>query len=125
MTTYTSTSPSSSVLQSPRTKFVVTILLVFLVGAVVGALAMNVGAHKGLHRAAFWSDTGREISLHKLQKELDLTPDQTEKLKSVLEDFSKYYQDVLATGKGSIYKILNEEQQHKFDRLLNDAQDKR
>ena len=121
MTTYTST----GTLQSPKTQFVVTIVLVFLVGTVVGALAMNLGVHKGLHRAAFWSDTGREISLHKLQKELDLTPDQTEKLKSVLDDFSKYYQDVLATGKGSIYKILNEEQRRKFDRLLNDAQDKR
>ena len=73
MTTYTGT----GTLQSPKTQFVVTIVLVFLVGTVVGALVMNLGAHKGLHRAAFWSDTGREISLHRLQKELDLTPDQT------------------------------------------------
>ena len=56
---------------------------------------------------------------------MDLTPDQTDKLKSILDDFSKYYQDVLATGKGSIYKILNEDQRRRFDRLLNDAQDKR
>ena len=59
MTTYTGT----GTLQSPKTQFVVTIVLVFLVGTVVGALVMNLGAHKGLHRAAFWSDTGREISL--------------------------------------------------------------
>src|ERR1700724_3815132 len=119
MTTYTAA--DTRTMQNPKTAFVVTIVLVFLVGAVVGALAMNFGAHNRLHRAAFWTDPGKDISIHRLQKELDLTPAQTEQLKTVLDDFSRYYQDVLATGKTSIYKILNEEQKHKFDRLLNEA----
>jgi hypothetical protein len=121
MTTYTAT----RTLRNPQTTLVVTMLLVFLAGAVAGALAMNFGAHKGLHRTAFWTDPGKDISIRRLQKELNLSPDQTEQLKTVLADFSKYYQDVLATGKTSIYKILNEDQKRKFDRLLNEPQDRR
>ncbi|MBZ5591136.1 MAG: periplasmic heavy metal sensor [Acidobacteriia bacterium] len=109
-------------LQNPKIGIAFTLVLVFLVGAVVGALAMNVGVHKGLHRVPFWTDSGKEISLHRLQKELDLTPEQTEQLKTALDDFSRYYQDVLAIGKTSIYKILNDEQKHKFDRLMNEPQ---
>jgi hypothetical protein len=107
-------------IQSPRTAFAATIVLVFLSGVVVGAVAMNFGVHKGLHRAAFWTQPGKEISIVRLQKELDLTPAQTEQLKTLLDDFAHYYQAVLANGKGSIYKILNEEQKRKFDRLLNE-----
>jgi hypothetical protein len=118
MTTYTAT----RTLQSPKTGIVVTLFLVFLAGTVVGALAMDFGAHKGLHRAAFWTDPGKDISLRRLQKELDLTPDQTAQIKTALDDFSRYYQDVLATGKTSIYKILNDQQRRKFDQLMNQSQ---
>jgi hypothetical protein len=41
-----------------------------------------------------------------------------------LADFSRYYLDVLATGKTSIYKILNEDQKRKFDNLLKASQSK-
>lgn len=111
-------------MQNPRTAFFVTVTLVFLVGVAAGALAMKVGVHKGLHSAAFWTDPGRDISIHRLQKDLDLTPEQTEQLRTVLADFSRYYLDVLATGKTSIYKILNEDQKRKFDLLLNESQSK-
>lgn len=107
-------------IQSPRAAFAVTVILVFLSGAVVGALAMNFGVHKGLHRVAFWTAPGKEISVHRLQRELDLTPAQTEQLKSILNDFAHYYEDVLANGKTRIYTILNEEQRRKFDRLVNE-----
>ena len=33
-----------------------------------------------------------------------------------------HYQDVLATGKTSIYKILNDDQKRKFDRLVTQSQ---
>jgi len=106
----------------PRTAFCLTMLVVFLCGAAAGALVMNYGAHRGLHRTAFWTDPGKEISIHRLQRELALTPEQTEKLKVLLDDFAHYYRDVLATGKRSIYTILNDEQKKKFDRLLNEPE---
>ena len=109
-------------MQHPRTAFCLTMLAVFLCGAAAGALIMNYGAHRGLHRAAFWTDPGKEISINRLQRELDLTPAQTEQLKVLLDDFAHYYRDVLATGKRSIYKILNDEQKRKFDRLLNEPE---
>ena len=118
MTTYSAV----RTLENPKIGIAITLVLVFLVGAVVGALAMNLGVHKALHRNAFWTDPGKQISLHRLQKELDLTPEQTEQLKTTLDDFSRYYQDVLAIEKTSIYKILNERQRRKFDQLVNDAQ---
>jgi Spy/CpxP family protein refolding chaperone len=118
MTTYA----EARTMESPRTAFVLTMLLVFLSGAAAGALAMNFGLHKGLHRTAFWTDPGKDLSIRRLQRELDLTPAQTEQLKTILDDFAHYYRDVLNTGKGSIYKILNEEQKRKFDRLLNEPE---
>ena len=109
-------------IQNPKTALCLTMAVVFLCGAVAGALVMNYGAHRGLHRAAFWTEPGKEISINRLQRELDLTPAQTEQLKVLLDDFAHYYRDVLATGKRSIYKILNDEQKRKFDRLLNEPQ---
>ena len=109
-------------IQSPRAAFAVTVLLVFLSGAVAGALAMNFGIHKGLHRTPFWTVPGQDISVHRLQRELELTPEKTEQLKSILSDFAHYYEDVLANGKTRIYTILNDEQRRKFDRLLNESQ---
>src|SRR6266481_6008606 len=41
-------------LQNPKVGIVFTLVLVFLVGVVAGALAMNLGVHKGLHRVPFW-----------------------------------------------------------------------
>jgi len=111
-------------MQNPRAALAATVLLVFLSGAVVGALAMNFGVHKGLHQVAFWTAPGKEISVHRLQRQLDLTPAQTEQLKSILNDFAHYYEDVLANGKPRIYTILNDEQKRKFDSLLNEPQGK-
>jgi hypothetical protein len=68
------------------------------------------------------TDPGKQFSLQRLQKEMHLTPDQTDQRKTALDDFSRYYQDVLAIGKTSIYRILNEQQKHKFDRLMDEAQ---
>lgn len=96
--------------------------LVFLCGAVVGALAMNLGIHNRLHKSTFWTDAGKAAYLDKVKKELDLTPTQGEQMESILDDFSQYYRTVLSDGKARIMQILNEEQKHKFERLLQDSQ---
>lgn len=92
--------------------------LVFLCGAVVGALAFDLGVHKSLHKAAFWTETGKALYLEKVTKELDLTPAQTAQMESILDDFAQYYRTVLSDGKTRIMQILNEEQKRKFQRLL-------
>jgi hypothetical protein len=110
-----------------------TLLLVFLCGAMAGALAMSLGFHKWIHRSApHWDEAGNQISVPRLTKELDLTPDQTRQLEAELDDFVKYYHavqaemdEVRATGKNGILRILNEEQKRKFEKLTADLDAKR
>ncbi len=119
-------SPDSVVMErgvsrwGPRLTGISTLVLVFLCGAVVGALAFNLGAHKALHKAPFWTDPGRAVSMERVKKELDLTPDQVEQMESILDDFSKYYQTVLSDGKARIMHILNDSQKKKFDQILQE-----
>jgi uncharacterized membrane protein len=108
----------------PKTLCAVTLVLVFLCGAVAGALAMNLGLHTRLHQPAFDTPAGKALNFDHLQKELQLTPAQAEQMRSVLNDFWDYYRTVLTDGKVRVEQILNEEQRKKFERLLQEAQQK-
>jgi Spy/CpxP family protein refolding chaperone len=109
--------------QNPR--ILSTLLLVFLAGATTGALSMRMGLHDKLHRSS--ASGSREAVLQKFRTELDLTGAQTEKLGTVLDDYSQYYQslqdqldDLRATGKTRILQILNSDQRAKFERMMAD-----
>lgn len=107
-----------------------TLFVVFLFGASVGALAMRAGLHQVLHRPGpYWKEGGKEISLQRFKKELDLTPVQEQQMETVLDDFMMYYQtlqgqmdEVRASGKDRIVRILSEDQRKKFERMMNDLQ---
>lgn len=117
--------------QNPR--ILATLLLVFLCGAMAGALTMSLGAHKWMHKPPpYWDEGGKQISMQRFTKELDLTPDQARQLETVLDDFMKYYHnlqsemvEVRATGKNNILRILNDDQKHKFEKMMNDLEAKR
>ena len=104
----------------PRAAGISTLILVFLCGTVVGALAFTMGAHKQLHREPFWSAQGKSVALEKIKHDLDLTPAQAEQMESILDDFAQYYRTVLSDGKSRIMHILNEDQKKKFERLLQE-----
>lgn len=62
-----------------------------------------------------------------LKTDLNLTPDQAQKIETLLEDLAKYYDNVQAQmddfrqdGKDRIKKILTPEQQKKFDKIINE-----
>ena len=93
--------------------------LVFLCGAVAGAVAMNIG-HTTLHQRPFWENNPKSDYLKTVKKELDLSPQQTAEMESVLNDFAKYYQTVLSDGKARILNILNDEQKRKFEKMLKE-----
>jgi hypothetical protein len=103
------------------------LLLVFLSGAVAGALTMRAGLHDHLHRsAAFWKEDRPQLSYDYLKQELHLTPKQAEQLKSILDDMVKYHddveaqiEDVRATGKNRILKILDPGQRAQFQKLCD------
>jgi len=107
--------------QASRMTCVMTVTLVFLSGAIAGAVVMNLGGHKWMHRSAvpFWTEGGKEVWLQRWKKDLNLTPNQTEEMKLILDDFGVYYRNVLSDGKARILKILDEEQKRKFNNLLD------
>jgi Spy/CpxP family protein refolding chaperone len=115
--------PDQPTWQNPR--ILTTLVLVFLAGAMAGAIGMRAGLHKELQRsAAYWKGDKAEFSYDLLKRELDLTPDQSERLKTILDDFVKYHddleiqiEDVRATGRNRIVQILTPAQRKRFEQL--------
>jgi hypothetical protein len=105
---------------SPKFAGVGVLLLVFLCGAMAGAVAMNLGAHNKLHPRPFWDNTAKTEYLKTVARQLDLTPAQRSQMESILDDFSKYYQTVLSDGRARIFNILNDEQKVKFEKMLKE-----
>jgi hypothetical protein len=113
--------------QNPR--ILALLLLIFLCGALAGALTMRSSLHTKLHHggAPYWKDDSAQLfSYDKLKKELNLTSEQSERLKTILDDFVKYHEDLetqiedmRATGKNRIVQMLTVEQRRKFERLCN------
>jgi Spy/CpxP family protein refolding chaperone len=110
--------------QNPR--ILTTLVMVFLCGALAGAITMRSGLHDKLHRsaAAYWKDGQSEFSYDRLKRELNLTSDQAERLKTILDDFVKYHEDlqnqiedVRATGRNRILQMLTPEQRRRFEQL--------
>ena len=116
--------------RNPRVLY--TLVCVFLCGLVAGAATMRLRFPPERHvGGAYWKEGAREISLQRFKKELDLTPEQAKEMELVLDDFMMYYQslqaqmdDVRATGKSRILKILREDQKTKFEKIIGDIQHK-
>ncbi|HLY19213.1 MAG TPA: hypothetical protein VKR61_18435 [Bryobacteraceae bacterium] len=104
---------------SPKLAGVGALLLVFLCGAVAGAVAMNLG-HSALHPRPFWDNSAKTEYLKEVARQLDLTPEQRTQMASILDDFAKYYQTVLSDGRARIFSILNDEQKVKFEKMLKE-----
>ena len=88
----------------------------------------SVFRRSGISRDFAWNEAGREITLQKFKKELNLTPHQTEEFGAHLDDFMTYYQyaqaqmeDVRATEKGRILRILQEDQKVKFEKMMGEV----
>lgn len=105
---------------NPKLVATISLTLVFLCGGVVGALVMDLGVHNRQRPAAFETVQGQTMYFEHLQKELDLSPAQSEQVKSILGDFWQYYRTVLSECRGRIDQILTPEQRAKFERLLQD-----
>jgi Spy/CpxP family protein refolding chaperone len=80
----------------------------------------------------YWKEGGKEISLQRFRRELDLTAEQAGQMEAVLDDFVLYYQtlqtqmdEVRASGKDRIVRILNPEQRKRFEKMVADAQARR
>lgn len=110
---------------SPRV--LLSLVLVFLCGMMAGALVMRYGVHGMLHSREPGLDP--RLTVENLRKELNLSPEQAEQLKIILDDFVMYVQslqsqmdELRGAGKERIRRVLNPEQQRKFDKLLAQLQ---
>jgi len=117
-------------------KVVGTLVVVFLAGAAVGALSMQMGLHERLHRTVSAATIpvapkaiGNDALVGRFKSELDLSPEQTDKIAMVLADYREYYHslqdqldDVRSTGKSRIMQILDEKQRAKFEKIMGDLQ---
>lgn len=114
--------------RNPRV--IAVLLLVFLSGAVAGALVARTTVLASNRKySPVWTEGGKEISLQRLKKELDLTPLQAQQVETVLDDFMRYYSslqsqmdEVRANGKDRLFRILREDQQRKFEQMLAEMQ---
>jgi Spy/CpxP family protein refolding chaperone len=105
---------------NPKLVVAITLTLVFLCGGVVGAVVMDLGVHNRQRTPAFESAQGQTVYFERLQKELDLTPAQSEQVKSILGDFWQYYRTVLSECRGRIDQLLTPAQRVKFEQILQD-----
>src|SRR5581483_10069821 len=103
---------------SPKVVCAISFVMVFLVGGVAGAVVMDMGVHNRQRPPAFESSQGQAMYFERLQKELDLTPAQSEQVKSILNDFWQFYRSVLSEGRTRIDQVLTPEQRQKFERIL-------
>ena len=98
-------------------------VLIFLCGAVAGAVVMSISGHAGLHAPVVHgtrATSGLSMSVTEWKQQLDLTDGQTTQLTSVLDDFSRYYDNVMADGNSRIIQILNPQQRAKFEQMLRE-----
>lgn len=108
------------------------ILLVFLCGSAAGALGARYRYRQIAQKPmAAWKEAGKEISLQKFRKELSLTDGQAKEIELVLDDFMMYYQtlqaqmdEVRASGKERIIRVLDAGQREKFDRMMTELQNR-
>jgi pilus assembly protein TadC len=90
---------------------------VFLCGGALGAVVMSYWGHTALHGARPAAD-GMYMSTREWQQELNLTDEQTRLLTSILDDYSRYYNNLTADGNSRIMQILNEEQKRKYQLMI-------
>jgi Spy/CpxP family protein refolding chaperone len=107
---------------NPKVLGALTLALVFLCGAVIGALAMDFGVHpkQGTATLETLQGKGKAATFARLQKELDLTPAQSQQVESTLNDFWQYYRTVLTDCKQRLEQSLTPAQKAKFERLLQE-----
>jgi hypothetical protein len=121
---------------SQNPKVIGTLVVVFLAGAAVGALSMQMGLHDKLHRTVSAAaiptvrkDSSNDALVQRFKTELNLSGDQTVKIAMVLDDYREYYQnlqdqldDVRSTGKTRIMQILDDQQRAKFEKIMSTLQ---
>jgi hypothetical protein len=110
-----------------------TLFFVFMSGAVGGAIIVRACYKPERHAyAPQWNAGGRELLMPRYTKELNLDAQQETEIAQILDDYMRYVQlleeqmnDVRATGKKRIMRVLREDQKKKFENMLTAARPNR
>lgn len=96
----------------------ISLVLIFLCGGVVGALVMSYWVHPAMHGSH--GTAGLSMSITEWKRQLSLSDDQARQLTSVLDDFSHYYDNLLADGNTRVLQILNPDQRRLYEKMMRD-----
>lgn len=111
--------PTSVALPRPAERVaIVSMLLVFLCGTLLGAVAMSYWFHPNVHGGPSGARV-MSISMKEFQQ-LNLTEEQTRQLTSVLDDFSHYYDNLLADGNSRVLQILTPQQRLRYEEMIRE-----
>jgi len=117
---------SSVTLPRPAERIAIfSLVIVFLCGGVAGAMAMSFWFHPILHGPHQQAQSGMTMSIDEWKRQLDLSDDQARQLMSVLDDFSHYYDNLLADGNTRILNLLNPVQKLKFEKMMRERKQAR
>ncbi len=108
------------------------VLLVFLCGSAAGALGARYRYRSNASKPQVTDGKeAKDVTLQKFRKELSLSDTQAKEIELVLDDFMMYYQtlqaqmdEVRASGKERIVRVLDEAQRKKFDQMMSDLQNR-
>jgi hypothetical protein len=103
--------------RSAKATLCISFALVFLCGAVTGAIVMNMKHHTA-NTSESRGHFHPQFELKHLHEELDLSDEQTRQLSMILDDVAKYYDNVLSDGQTRVMQILDDKQKEKFRKLL-------
>jgi Spy/CpxP family protein refolding chaperone len=105
------------------------LFLVFVAGGLSGAVTFRMARMMLRREPAAMAAAGpslrdKEQALALLKQELNLTPNQTERVSAIIDDYKRYYgniqdqvEEVRATGKNRILEVLDPQQRSKFEKL--------
>jgi hypothetical protein len=102
--------------------------VIFFCGAAFGAVGTNLYLHRFFApvKGPSFAYQGRRITMEQMQHDLDLSADQRETIKLILDDYAKYFlnledqrQTLYESGRLKILDVLNDQQKAKFERLLH------
>jgi len=113
------TATDSAIASRPKTTLVTLLVVAFLCGAAAGAVAMRDYAFRTAHHEIRLAESKKETLVRWRQK-LNLSDQQSEQIAMILDDFNKYYDNVLAEGHERIIQVLKPEQRVKFEKMVHE-----
>jgi Spy/CpxP family protein refolding chaperone len=113
------TSTDYAIASRPKMALISLMAVAFLCGAAAGAVGMKSYAFRSAHHYIALQES-KEITLQRWRKKLNLSDDQSAQIRLILEDFNKYYDNVVAEGHERIMQVLTPDQKRRFEKMLRE-----